>query len=68
MFNGDKLAGAMAEKRCSVEKMSNALGINPATFYRKRTGESEFTRNEIQIIAHTLDLTTEEIRNIFFAD
>lgn len=68
MFNRDKLRGKMAEKRCTVERMANYLGINPTTLYRKTVGESEFTRSEIQQIAVLLGLTMQEVSDIFFAD
>lgn len=67
MFNESKLAGKMAEHHISGDKMASILGINPSTFYRKKIGESEFTRNEIQIIANTLSLTMDDVRNIFFS-
>ena len=68
MFNSDKLRGKMAEKRCTAERLANHLGINPVTFYRKTRGESEFTRSEIQHIATLLELTMQDIRDIFFAE
>ena len=68
MFNKDKLKGKMAENRCSSVELAKLLGINPSTFYRKSTGESEFTRSEIQIITNALGLTMQEVKNIFFAD
>ena len=68
MFDKDKLRGKMAENRFTSEKLANFIGINPSTFYRKSTGESEFTRYEIQQIAVALHLDMQEIRNIFFAD
>ena len=68
MFNRDKLRGKMAEKRCTTEKMANYLGINPATLYRKTSGSSEFTRSEIQPVAALLDLSVQEITDIFFAE
>lgn len=68
MFNRDKLRGKMVEKRCTAERMANLLGINPATLYRKIGGDSEFTRREIQHIATILELSMQEIRDIFFAE
>jgi hypothetical protein len=68
MFNSDKLRGKMAEKRCTAEKMANFLGIDPATFYRKITGKTEFTRSEIQGVATLLVLSMQDLEDIFFAD
>lgn len=67
MLNSNKLRGVMAEKNMTAEKLSNILGINPTTFYRKRDGISEFTRSEIQIIANVLELTMEDVESIFFS-
>lgn len=68
MFNSDKLRGKMAEKRCTSEKMANFLGIDPATFHRKITGKSEFSRSEIQHIATILGLSMQDLEDIFFAE
>ena len=68
MFDRDKLRGKMAENRCTAERLSSIIGINPATFHRKSTGESEFTRSEIQQISVALHLDMQDIQSIFFAD
>lgn len=51
----------------SFEILAKALGINLSTFYRKLSGESDFTRNEIQIIRSQLSLSIEDVDRIFFA-
>lgn len=43
------------------------LGINEATLYRKCTGASEFTRDEIQNLKEYLNLTDSEAMRVFFA-
>lgn len=48
--------------------LSAAIGINPATLNRKMSGESDFTREEIQKIRNILYLTDEELNGIFFAE
>ena len=57
----------MVEKGYSVEQIAQKLGINSVTVYRKLSGETEFTRNEIAMLKSILSLTIEEIDNIFFA-
>lgn len=52
----------------SLAKLADVLGINPATLYRKMTGESDFTRAEMTLIKECLDLTFEEVEKIFFTD
>lgn len=56
------------EKGKTIEYIAKVLGIDPATFYRKKKGISDFTRKEIQIIRFELDLTPNEVDLIFFAD
>lgn len=48
------------------ENVAKALGIDPATYYRKRRGITEFTRKEIQGIRKNLELTNAEVDQIFF--
>lgn len=50
------------------EYMAKLLGVDPATYYRKRVGISEFTRREMQLIRCDLDLSAQEFDNIFFDD
>jgi hypothetical protein len=38
------------------------------TFYRKKTGVSDFTREEIKRIKEVLHLSAEEVDAIFFGD
>lgn len=57
---------------CSTQKktfddVAKALGINVSTLYRKMSGESDFTRNEIQIIRDALYLSITDVEKIFFA-
>ena len=51
----------------STRDIARILGINEATLYRKISGESDFTRNEIQLFRQALGLTSCEIDAIFFA-
>lgn len=52
---------------CEVSKAEIALviGCNESTLYRKLSGKSDFTRNEIQMIRQKLNLSAEEIESIF---
>jgi len=43
------------------------MGINPATLSRKISGESDFTRNEIQLFKTALGLSASEVDAMFFA-
>ena len=50
------------------EDMARRIGVDPATFYRKKTGRSEFTRSELQAIRSELSLSQEKLESIFFKD
>ena len=49
-----------------MEQIAVFLGINPATLYRKMSQETEFTRNEIATLKTVLNLTLQEMDDIFF--
>lgn len=56
-------------KRKDMDKVSvcRALNMSTAAFYRKCNGKSEFTREEIMKLAELLDLSGQDILDIFFA-
>lgn len=56
----------MKEAGISVEIASKKIGVDPATFYRKKIGESDFYRREIQVLRKILNLTSKEVDEIFF--
>ena len=68
MVNIDKLRGKIVEKRLSVEALSDKLGINQSTLYRRLNGGgATFTIEEADKIATLLELTADELNQIFFA-
>lgn len=56
MFNKLKFKGALASKGLTMNKLAEKLHMNTTTLYRKTTGTSEFTRDEIQRICQILEL------------
>lgn len=56
----------MKERGKSNEYMATKLNMAPSTYYRKRNGDSEFTRKEMQVIRFELELTSKEFNAIFF--
>lgn len=52
----------------SAESLSKKIGVDPATFYRKKVGESDFYRREIQALRKILNLSSKEVDSIFFDD
>ena len=56
----------MKKSGVTNEQLAKLLKIDPATLYRKKVGESDFYRREIQMIRTELNLTPEEVDLIFF--
>ena len=57
----------IVEKGFNIDSFCKEVGFVRSTFDRKLTGQNEFDRSEIQKIVDVLELTDDEIRNIFFA-
>lgn len=51
----------------SPSSVAKHLGVNEATLYRKMSGASDFTREEIQNLKIFLHLTDQEALQVFFA-
>ena len=66
MFNKNLFRAKYIERNLKAADVATILGINPATLSRKVSGESDFTRNEIQLFRTALNLSAEEITEIFF--
>lgn len=62
------LRGKIYSKGYNVESFCKACGFVRATFDRRMNGKSEFDRAEIGIMIEVLDLTMEDVREIFFAE
>lgn len=68
MVNIDKLKGKIREKRYTIKSLAIAIGIDPATLYRRFENNGiNFTIYEVTKIAEVLELTYDEINGIFFA-
>lgn len=68
MFDRSKFTAAMKRQNLKQEDVSLTLSINESTLYRKMTGESDFTRAEIQTLRNLLSLNVGDAEAIFFAD
>lgn len=66
MFNKDHFQAKYIEHGLNAVDVAKIMGINPATLSRKMNGESDFTRNEIQLFRSELGLSAREIDYIFF--
>lgn len=68
MVNVKMLKGKMIEKDITVEKLSDIIGINKSTLYRKfNAGGEVLTIREVSLIKSALSLTNIEADAIFFA-
>ena len=54
-------------KRILVKDICKKLKISRSAWNRKTNGLSEFTRDEIQELINILDLTQQQIKEIFFS-
>lgn len=66
MIDVRKLKGKIVENGKSVVEMSQVLGINPSTFYRKMKRNS-FEIGEVDVMVRELCLSKEEANAIFFS-
>lgn len=66
--NVARLKGKVVEKGMNGEMLSDALGIDQSTYYRKlKDAGKNFTVNQVFTIVKTLSLTKEEAIDIFFS-
>jgi len=66
MLDKNKLKAKMIEKNISTKELSEKIGINCATFYRKMAKDS-FLVGEVVKIGDYLQLSAKEMLAIFFA-
>lgn len=68
MVNVYKLKGKIVEKRMSIEELSEKMGMNKSTFYRRlNEGGVNITIEEADLIAQILNLSSKEVDEIFFS-
>jgi len=65
MFNKQKFKACLVLSNKSTTEVAKHLGINRTTLYRKMNGESDFYRDEIQILCKFLNINNPS--EIFFA-
>ena len=68
MFNKDKFRGKVYEAGKTMNDVAEVLGINAATLNRKTNGQSDFTRNEIELLWRAFGWSMQDIRDIFFCE
>lgn len=68
MTNVDKLKGAIVERRFTLEKVAETIGIDKSTLYRKLSNDGEdFTIKQADDITKLLGLSASEAQAIFFS-
>jgi len=60
------VANKMTIEEFLVKLKSHGIDMSKSAFYNKKNGNSDFTRNEIQVISKALDLNNDEVLAIFF--
>lgn len=68
MFNRNLFRAKVVAMGMTLEEVARQMGINPSTLDRKMSGNSDFTRSEIQSLRKMLTMTADECDSIFFAD
>ncbi|AKL96661.1 hypothetical protein CACET_c32170 [Clostridium aceticum] len=66
MFDKKKFRAQVLLSGKSLKDIADLLDINLTTLYRKMNGESDFYRNEIQLLCEHLDIKNPT--EIFFAE
>lgn len=67
MFRVEKFEEKRFEKGLTLAQIATFIGVREATLRRKLAGCGDFTRNEIQLLWHRLELSGKEMEDIFFA-
>lgn len=67
-INVNELKAECVRNGLTLENLAARIGVNPATLHRKVSGETEFRRNELQIIKLTLKLDNRKFLAIFFKE
>lgn len=66
-MKSNKLKGKIIEKGLNIEKVSNLIGMDKATFYRKLSNFERFTIGDALRIKDALELTDQEATDIFLS-
>ena len=67
MSDSVKLSEAIESRGVKKGFVAQQIGVSVSTLWRKMKGTSDFTLNEVRIIAAVLRLTDKEICDIFFS-
>lgn len=65
-MDSDLLRYKILKSKKSIKEVIDCLNVSQSTWYKKINNKSEFTRDEIQTLVKLLNLSDEDIMNIFF--
>lgn len=68
MFDRKKFHGRVIAEGYTLVTVSEQLQISPVTLTRKMSRGGDFTRSELQKLRSVLNLTDEDMNEIFFAE
>lgn len=68
MFDRKKFHGRVIAEGYTLVTVSEKLGISPVTMTRKMSRGGDFTRSELQRLRTVLNLSDEDMNEIFFAE
>ena len=68
MFQKNEFRAALARNNLTLEDVAKALNISAPTISRKINGQGDFFRHEIDAIRKLLNLSDDDVLNIFFAE
>lgn len=68
MINKEKLKGKIVEHGMTQVELSKIMNIANNSLSRKINGKTPFTLGELQCIKNALELTSQEMTDIFFAE
>lgn len=67
IVNVNKLKAKMVELELNADELSEKIGMDRATFYRRLSaGGQTFSIKEVDAICRELKLTREEVNGVFF--
>lgn len=67
-MNANDLNAEIARCELSIPKLADIMHISKKTLYSRMKGETAFSQPEIVMISKILNLSSDKILSIFFAD
>lgn len=67
MTNTNKLKAKIAERGLTMKELAENINISSSTFSQKVSGKVKFSQDDIRKIDKELNLTADELREIFFS-